>query len=106
MVPNYKILRVNSVLFRKHFALVALLALFSGCATFKTKYANEEGKKDVPTTKEVSHTFYLIGDAGLSPMDGMNDALKIFKDKLDKADKNSTALFLGDNIYPEVFLIL
>ena len=100
MVPNYKILRVNSVLFGKHFALIALLTLFSGCATLKTKYANEEGKTDVPTTKEISHTFYLIGDAGLSPMDGMNDALKIFKDKLDKADKNSTALFLGDNIYP------
>ncbi len=100
MVPNYKILRMNSILLGKHFALIALVVLFVGCATSKTKYANEEGKEDVSTTKTVAHTFYLIGDAGLSPMNGMNDALKIFKSKLDDADKNSTALFLGDNIYP------
>ena len=84
----------------KHFALITLLLFFSGCATYKTKYVDEEKSVDVPTTKELSHTFYLIGDAGLSPMGGMNPALKIFKDKLEKADKKSTAIFLGDNIYP------
>ncbi|WP_273568205.1 metallophosphoesterase [Maribacter halichondriae] len=52
------------------------------------------------TDKKISHTFYLIGDAGLSPMGGMNPALKIFKKRLDHANENSTAIFLGDNIYP------
>ena len=59
-----------------------------------------ENTYDVPTTKKVSHTIYLIGDAGLSPRDEMNQALKLLKKRLDQAGKNSTAIFLGDNIYP------
>ncbi len=59
-----------------------------------------ENTYDVPTTKKVSHTIYLIGDAGLSPRDEMNPALKLLKKRLDQAGKNSTAIFLGDNIYP------
>tara|TARA_R110000868_G_scaffold125037_2_gene330373 strand:+ start:40953 stop:44678 length:3726 start_codon:yes stop_codon:yes gene_type:complete len=85
---------------RKHFTLIVILLFFSGCATYHAKYKNLENKEDVLTTKEVSHTFYLIGDAGLSPLGGMNSALKAFKKKLNQADKNSTAIFLGDNIYP------
>ncbi len=84
----------------KHFALIAFLFIFSGCATYKTKYANEQGKEDVDTDKKISHTFYFIGDAGLSPIGGMNPALQFFKKRLDRADENSTAIFLGDNIYP------
>ncbi len=84
----------------KHFALIAFLLLFVNCATYETKYVDLENAKDTPSSKEISQTFYLIGDAGLSPMGGMNPALKIFKDKLDKAKKNSMAVFLGDNIYP------
>tara|TARA_R110000868_G_scaffold80081_15_gene227715 strand:- start:4658 stop:8371 length:3714 start_codon:yes stop_codon:yes gene_type:complete len=85
---------------RKHFNLITILLLFTGCATYNTKYKNIEKANDLPTTKEVSHTFYLIGDAGLSPIGGMNPVLKAFKEKLNKANKNSTAIFLGDNIYP------
>ena len=79
--------------------LISLLILGS-CATYRAKYSDGAARVDTPSTKEVVHTFYLIGDAGLSPMGGMNDALKIFKAQLDAADKNSTAIFLGDNIYP------
>ncbi|MBC8766538.1 metallophosphoesterase [Arenibacter sp. BSSL-BM3] len=84
----------------KHFTLFALLLLFWNCATYDTKYADKNTGQDTPNTKEISHTFYLIGDAGLSPIKGMNPALKIFKAKLEKATENSTAIFLGDNIYP------
>ncbi len=84
----------------KHCALIVLTLVFTGCATMATKYAEGFDDEDVPTSKEISQTIYLIGDAGLSPMGGMNPALKIFKDKLDRADKNSMAIFLGDNIYP------
>ncbi|MGB5437470.1 MAG: metallophosphoesterase, partial [Maribacter sp.] len=80
--------------------MIFLLILTGSCATYKTKYAVETESKDVPTTKSVSHTFYLIGDAGKSPMGDMNPALKGFKERLDQADENSTAIFLGDNIYP------
>jgi len=84
----------------KHFTLFAILIMFWSCATYHPKYADQKDSNDSPTTKEVSHTFYLIGDAGLSPIKGMNPALKIFKNKLDRASENSTAIFLGDNIYP------
>lgn len=85
---------------RKYYSCLILLFLVSSCATHKTKYANLESTHDVPTSKEVSHTFYLIGDAGKSPMGDMNPALKLFKKRLGQAEKNSTAIFLGDNIYP------
>ncbi|MBT8183858.1 MAG: metallophosphoesterase, partial [Eudoraea sp.] len=85
---------------KKHFALLLAIVLLNGCATYKAKYADMDQAKDVNSDKEVVQTFYLIGDAGLSPLGGMNPALQIFKNKLDKADKNSMAIFLGDNIYP------
>ncbi|MBC6999036.1 metallophosphoesterase [Cytophaga sp. FL35] len=83
----------------KHFVLITFVLLVSACATYKPKYKDGKGV-DLNSEKEVAHTFYLIGDAGLSPMNDMNKALKIFKKRLDRADKNSTAIFLGDNIYP------
>ncbi|WP_179954990.1 metallophosphoesterase [Maribacter luteus] len=84
----------------KYYLLIALLMIGSSCATYKPKYAEEVGKQDVKDQKKVSHTFYLIGDAGKSPMGDMNPVLKLFKKRLDQAGKNSTAIFLGDNIYP------
>ncbi|MDO6490012.1 MULTISPECIES: metallophosphoesterase [unclassified Cellulophaga] len=74
--------------------------ILTGCATVKTKYDNKKQSIDVTTNKEIEHTFYLIGDAGKSPINGMNPVLKSFKKRIDKADKNSSVLFLGDNIYP------
>lgn len=85
---------------QKLFAFVGLLLIFSGCATYQAKYAEGAIKVDTPSEKTVSHTIYLAGDAGQSPMGGMKDALKLFKRKLDSANENSTAIFLGDNIYP------
>lgn len=85
---------------KNYYVYILVFFLITGCATMSTKYADEKFAIDVTESKEISHTFYLIGDAGLSPIGGMNPALKIFKEKLDKADKNSTAIFLGDNIYP------
>ncbi len=84
----------------KFYFSILLIFIISSCATHKTKYAELGHTHDVPTTKSVSHTFYLIGDAGLSPMGKMNPALKLFKNRLDQAEENSTAIFLGDNIYP------
>lgn len=85
----------------KNYYLVVLCSLLlTNCATQKTKYANGVSKEQTTTTKEVSHTVYLIGDAGLSEEKKPSTALKLFKSKLNKADENSTAIFLGDNIYP------
>lgn len=70
-----------------------------GCATQKAKYSNDlkrvESRSDEPV-----HSFYLIGDAGKSPKEGPNKILKMFSEALDNASQHSTAIFLGDNIYP------
>ncbi|MFK7813094.1 MAG: metallophosphoesterase [Maribacter sp.] len=85
----------------KNFYIVVLCSLLlTNCATQKTKYAEGFSNKEITTSKEISHTVYLIGDAGLSEENKPNAALKLFKSKLDKAEENSTAIFLGDNIYP------
>jgi len=42
----------------------------------------------------------LIGDAGNSPQDSVTKTFKNFQKALNNASANSTAIFLGDNIYP------
>ncbi|MDC6385079.1 phosphoesterase [Flagellimonas taeanensis] len=88
----------------KHYLLFLLIALVCGCATYEAKYATPFSNKDTVYDKELEHTFYLIGDAGQSPMGELNPTLKRFKSVLETANKNSTVLFLGDNIYPAGFV--
>ena len=85
---------------RKHYLLIIILFLLVGCATYKTKYVESSTVGNISGDSELLHTFYLIGDAGKSPMNDQSEALKAFQKALGKAGKNSTALFLGDNIYP------
>lgn len=75
------------------------ICLLNACATYKLQI------KDVKSSQEpngkIDHTFYLIGDAGYLDENSENPTLIDFKRMLDKASKNSTAIFLGDNIYPK-----
>ncbi|WP_366941003.1 metallophosphoesterase [uncultured Polaribacter sp.] len=48
---------------------------------------------------EILHTFYLIGDAGNSNLQERDTALSYLSEELKKAKKNSTLVFLGDNVY-------
>lgn len=85
---------------KKHWAsLTAGLLLFS-CATYKPQYKTSPRTVNTPPAEEISHTFYLIGDAGNSPMGERSKALEAFEKELETATENSTAIFLGDNIYP------
>ena len=79
--------------------VVALLFVVS-CATTKSKYEEPFDGVPVENDSKLAQRFYLIGDAGLSPLGEMNDVLKQFKKRLDTARTESTAIFLGDNIYP------
>ena len=85
---------------KKIYPLIFTIFFFGSCATYEAKYAEEFQGEVVQSDEEVSHTFYLIGDAGKSPIGGMNEVLQAFKKRLTTADENSTAIFLGDNIYP------
>ena len=86
---------------KKYLFVVLCAGLLTNCATRKTKYAHDFTKEEVSDKKEVSHTVYLIGDAGLSEENEPNAALQVFKNSLNIASENSTAIFLGDNIYPK-----
>jgi|TARA_R110002020_G_scaffold191187_1_gene390912 hypothetical protein len=77
-------------------------ALVIGCATYKPQYRELSETYSYPTDKTIERTFYLVGDAGKSPMGGMSDALTIFQKYIkDKDTEGDYAIFLGDNIYPD-----
>ncbi len=78
--------------------LALVLFLLSACATYAPQYKSAKQNISMPE-KEIQHSFYLIGDGGNSPLGESSKTLKSFKEDLNKASQNSTALFLGDNIY-------
>ncbi|MCO4820426.1 MAG: metallophosphoesterase [Flavobacteriaceae bacterium] len=84
----------------KIYVYFLIMIQLSGCATFKAQYAKDVVQVESPN-KKIMHSFYLIGDGGNSPIGEQTDAIKDFKEELSKAESNSTALFLGDNIYPK-----
>ena len=77
-----------------------VIFLLNGCATYSTQYKDVNNQINFPN-KEIEHSFYLIGDAGNSPLGQSSEALQAFKIELSKASDNSTVIFLGDNIYPK-----
>ncbi|MCK7589038.1 metallophosphoesterase [Subsaxibacter sp. CAU 1640] len=81
--------------------LVLIFFIFNACATYKPQLRYEEDETNQFPNKEVDRTFYLIGDAGISPIDGMSSGLNAFQKYLKgKETKDGFAIFLGDNIYP------
>ncbi|ARV10088.1 phosphoesterase [Winogradskyella sp. PC-19] len=85
------------------FSLIPLLTFFlSGCATMQMQ-VDQSKIVQYPTDKELLHSFYLLGDAGNSKLGETDLAIQDFEKALNNAAKNSTAIFLGDNIYPNGF---
>ncbi|WP_445383998.1 metallophosphoesterase [Robiginitalea sp. IMCC44478] len=83
----------------KQYLGLLLLLITASCATYTPKYADKQQVQS-GVAGELLHRFYLIGDAGYSPIGGLNPVLMRFRDRLAAAPENSTAFFLGDNIYP------
>lgn len=84
-------------------ATIFILSLLcNACATYKPQYKNENAYHTLPD-KEIEHSFYLIGDAGNYEIGASSEVLDAFKIELKEASENSTAIFLGDNIYPVGF---
>ncbi|WP_111308275.1 metallophosphoesterase [Confluentibacter sediminis] len=86
--------------FRQTIILIFISFFSVSCATYKAQYSDEFKEKNFPEDKTIAQSFYFIGDAGNSPIDNETNALKLLKSQLNKASKNSTVIFLGDNIYP------
>ncbi len=89
------------MILKKFYFTLFVLIFITGCATYGPQYKYPNAKPVYPSGKKVEKTFYLVGDAGLSPMGGMSDALKTFNNYLKKETKpDNYTIFLGDNIYP------
>ncbi|MEM9678799.1 MAG: metallophosphoesterase [Bacteroidota bacterium] len=82
--------------------VLILLSLLNACATYNLQIKEDNSLSNTDSSdKTIEHSFYLLGDAGDSELGQQSEAIKDFKAELNKASKNSTAIFLGDNIYPK-----
>ncbi|PVW15773.1 metallophosphoesterase [Marixanthomonas spongiae] len=82
---------------------IGFIMAITGCATYEPQYKNPDAEQSFPSEKKIARTFYLVGDAGISPPNGMSDGLTIFKNYLKDHPTNPSdhAIFLGDNIYDD-----
>ena len=89
------------MIFKKFYFLIVAFFLISSCATYRPQFKDKNANPVFPSEKKIEKTFYLVGDAGLSPMGGMSEALATFNNYLknEKTSGNYT-IYLGDNIYP------
>lgn len=81
--------------FTKKLPAFMVIALLTACATYNPQSnintANLENKEPV-------YTFYIAGGMGAGDADQNPKTLELLKSYLDKADKNSTLLYTGDNV--------
>lgn len=86
------------------FSILSIAALLiSACETSRPFYVKHERNwtaHQLPDAKALAHTVFLIGDAGEPDLDPLEANFQLLKKHLDAAGKNSTTIFLGDNIYP------
>ena len=84
-------------------ALTVILALiFNACATYKRHYGKKTTgwKTEQPASNlRLTHTMYLVGDAGDATPQLTPVVLTYLKQILPKESSNSSLIFLGDNIY-------
>jgi predicted phosphohydrolase len=89
-----------------NFTLIVLILALQACATRHAQYGKKiENRVIINETdsSKIAHTFYLIGDAGNADEEKAKKTLDLLGNRLENATKQSTLLFLGDNIYPKGF---
>lgn len=79
-----------------------IAVFFHSCATYKPQYGKETSATAQPValSDTLSHRFYLIGDAGYATEPITQQLLQAVSAKLKTEGKNTSLLYLGDNIYP------
>tara|TARA_R110002126_G_scaffold72364_1_gene180880 strand:- start:39886 stop:43599 length:3714 start_codon:yes stop_codon:yes gene_type:complete len=83
--------------FFKYISILFITILIGACATVKMQVADNIIYKK--PNSEIVHSFYLIGDAGNSALKEKDAALVLLEKEIQKANENSTLIFLGDNVY-------
>lgn len=89
-----------------NFALIVLVFVLQSCATHHAQYGKNIENHFITNetdSSKIAHTFFLIGDAGNADEEKAKKTLGLLQNRLEKTNKNSTLLFLGDNIYPKGF---
>ncbi len=85
-----------------HAFIFLFIILLTSCASFKKQYSKNsrgwEQQSPDPSLK-LKHTMYLVGDAGEPTSEGGTALLRYLKPKLSAESKNSSIIYLGDNIY-------
>ena len=76
-----------------------IIVFLTSCATNKLQVVKNDNTTKETIESELSHSFFLIGDAGNSTMDEDSPALKYLEKQIKDAPENSTLIFLGDNVY-------
>lgn len=87
-----------------NFALLVFGLVLQSCATHHAQYGKNITNpisRNATDSSKVAHTFYLIGDAGNANEKKAQQTLGLLEQRLAQSNKNSTLLFLGDNIYPK-----
>ena len=92
---------------------IVFLLLLQSCATKHPQYGKNFNNEvtiqvvDSATqnadTSKITHTFFLIGNVGNADEPQAKQTLSLLQKKIKKSGKNSTLMFLGDNIYPHGF---
>ena len=78
--------------------------MIQSCATHHAQFGQNIKNPvtlNATDSSKIAHTFYLIGDAGNTNEITAKQTLADLENRLKKATKNTTLLFLGDNIYPK-----
>ena len=85
------------------FLLSGSLLLTNGCTSVKPVSGGTLPEIDSgqPDSAQRAHSVYLIGDAGWVSPDPLPPVLKNLQKDLEQSGKNSSVVFLGDNIYPK-----
>lgn len=86
----------------KYTFISLMISLLAGCASYKTQYRKTEKNWQTQSLpdKPLAHQIFLVGDAGGGHENHPRNTLQLLGKQLAKADKNSSIIFLGDNIYP------
>jgi hypothetical protein len=89
-----------------NFIFIVSVLVLQSCATHHAQYGkNTENNitQNETDSSKIAHTFFLVGDAGNADEGKAQETLALLENRLEKSNKKSTLLFLGDNIYPKGF---
>jgi len=81
-------------------SLLLLVVVFSGCGIQSIYINNHYPSSSNIVQDSITHSLFLIGDAGEPVSDGVEPTFRILTQQASQSPKSSTIIFLGDNIYP------